>query len=415
MNTLTRLTAVVLGLAAAVAVVPPAAASTPPAPTPGLSLATPPLADSGEGIRAVRARVNENAIELTWEATTPSTVLQVSAQAPWTVDGRWSLGAAQPVVAAGSLLTTPGQISLDGQSWYRFTRAVTGLPAGATRHVLLTVPTSPGEIPVQVTGPITTWTVIKEPAVATDTRITSSWLASYPSLRVSFGRQGKAASTDQVLTGVKVAGGSAPRWRFTRTWTGLTPKTAYWTEARAPYSSMLTTAVARMGVTTKTKWVTATVTRIVVHNDADAGLRGKGEMFFHLRVNKTLDLNEQGHWSQRSPWFSAGNGAVLTDFGRGLVFGRAVTGSTALIMVQGVEDDTLPTTRKACHLELFAGNRRATVEDKSLCYNAAYASALVNVPTHAFTGTHVQTATAIIERGSTLRFTATLRIETRYI
>jgi hypothetical protein len=84
-------------------------------------------------------------------------------------------------------------------------------------------------------------------------------------------------------------------------------------------------------------------------------------------------------------------------------------------MVQGVEDDTLPTTRKACHLELFAGNRRATVEDKSLCYNAAYASALVTVPTHAFTGTHVQTTTAIIERGSTLRFTATLRIETRYI
>jgi hypothetical protein len=415
MNTLTRLTAVVLGLAAAVAVVPPASATTPPAPTPGLSLATPPLADSGEGIRAVRARVNENAIELTWEATSPSTVLQLSAQAPWKVDGRWSLGAAQPVVAAGSLLATPGQISLDGQSWYRFTRIVTGLPAGTTRHVLLTVPTSPGEIPVQVTGPITTWTVGKEPAVATDTRITSSWLASYPSLRVSFGRQGQAASTDQILTGVKVAGGSAPRWRFSRTWTGLTPTTAYWTEARPSYAGMLPTAVARMIVTTKTKWVTATVTRIVVDNDADAGLRGKGELFFHLRVNKTLDLNEQGHWSQRSPWFSAGNGAALTDFGRGLVFGRAVTGAKALIMVQGVEDDTLPTTRKACHLELFAGNRRATVEDRSLCYNAAYASALVTVPTHAFTGTHVQTTTAIIERGSTLRFTATLRIETRYI
>jgi hypothetical protein len=415
MRTLTRLTAVVLVLAAAVAVVPPAAATTPPAPTPGPSLQAPPLAESGEGIRQVRARVNENAIELTWDATLPTTVLQLSAQAPWKVDGRWSLGAAQPVAAVGSLLSTPGQISLDGQSWYRFTRIITGLPSGATRHVLLSLPTAPGEVPVQVTGPVTTWFVAKEPAVATDTRIAASWVASYPSLRVSFGRQGQTAATDQVLTGVKVSAGSAPRWRFTRTWTGLTPKTAYWAEARPSYAAMLPTGAARMIVTTRTKLVTATVTRIVVDNDADAGLRGRGEMFFHLRVNKTLDLDEQGYWSQRSPWFKAGNGDVLTDFHRGLVFGREITGSKALVMVQGVEDDTLPTTRKACHLELFGGNQRATVQDRSLCFNAAYASAQVSVPTHAFTGTHVQTATAIIERGSTLRFTVTLRVETRYV
>jgi hypothetical protein len=83
------------------------------------------------------------------------------------------------------------------------------------------------------------------------------------------------------------------------------------------------------------------------------------------------------------------------------------------LFVQGVEDDTLPTTRKACHLnEFFGGKNAARQDSKSMCHDASFAWGIALLPTKKYSGKHEQVITARVGKSPALRFEAKIRVVT---
>jgi hypothetical protein len=140
----------------------------------------------------------------------------------------------------------------------------------------------------------------------------------------------------------------------------------------------------------------------------------RGEPSFYLRINKTLDPSEQTQWSGKSDTMSIKSGHTATKFGRNLYQGRDNPASKLLLLVQGVEDDTLPTTKKACHLDDYFGHTsHAQQASKAMCYDASFAEGIVNLPTGRYTGTHTRCAPAGLPLAG-VAFTAEVVVETSY-
>ena len=107
------------------------------------------------------------------------------------------------------------------------------------------------------------------------------------------------------------------------------------------------------------------------------------------------------------------SGETTSRLGRNLFTGLEPQSNAVHLFVQGVEDDTLPTTRKACHLnEFFGGTNAARQDSKARCHDASFASGIALLPTTKYVGKHEQVITARVGRSPALRFEAKIRVVT---
>ena len=386
-------------------------------PTPS-DITTPSPVDSGHFVADAKIVTGDTRSHLAFRASKKTVSMAHSTSAPKKVHGRWSMGAAQPVVLQGTA-GAPGGVTIDPSIGnYSFDQWLMGLTPGTRYYLLVTVPTSPTSLPVQKLLTYDTTLLANGKTDKTDVWAKHHFVSNRKQVQFRWGTTDVAAQTNpaQTLTGKRIsANGSPAKYEFSRELTGLKPATKYYTRLDTAASSSELADNQGGNFYTKTRHVTATVKSIHVIDDADGFGRGAGDLSFYLRINKTLDPSEQTQWSGKSDTMSIKSGHTATKFGRNLYQGKDNPASKLLLLVQGVEDDTLPTTKKACHLnDYFGHTSHAQQASKSMCYDASFAEGIVNLPTGRYTGTHTQIAHLQVYRSPALRFTAEVVVETSY-
>ena len=388
---------------------------TPPPPGPDGLADAPPVA-SGHWLTEVQALTDDKKMTIGFRASMPNVTMQFATSAPKLIDGRWSMGAAQPVSLKGTNLNPGAIVTPGGKGNYEFTKTIEGLTPGTKYHVLVTAPVGQGYLPVQKVASFASELLVNEGTTRGDVWAEHVFFSSRSAVQFSIGRTHEQAMAKSFTTvhGTKVSSpGQADRYRFTRLIENLTPNTKYHTVLRVPKSGNRLGDLQAGNFITKKRHVMATVESIKVIDDADKGLRGAGDLRFYLRAQKDNDPQAKLQWSKGSDDVKMSSGETSNRLGRNLFVGMEPTSDTLHLFVQGVEDDTLPTTRKACHLNEFFGHKNAARQDsKSMCHDASFAWGVALLPTTKYSGKHEQVITARVGKSPALRFEAKIRVVT---
>jgi len=384
-------------------------------PTPK-DISLPGKVDSGHFLAAAKLVKGDSSAHLTFRASKKAVTLQQSTKAPKKVNGRWSMGAAQPAVLQGKAVSPGGLAQNATIGNYKFDKWSTGLKAGTHYYLLLTVATPSNALPVQKLISYDTTQLTNISTDRTDVWSRHNFVSNRKHVQFRWGTNlgHVPASKAITLTGVRISAESQPaKYKFSRELTGLKPATKYFTQIDTGATSTEFADSAGGNFYTKTRHVLATVKSIHVIDDADGAFRGAGDLAFYLRINKSFDPSEATQWSGKSDNMSIKSGKTATKFGRNLYQGKVNPANKLMLLVQGVEDDTLPTTKKACHLNTYFGNKTSAQQaSKSMCYDASYAQGFVNLPTKKYTGTHTQVANLAVYRSPALRFTVEVTVQT---
>lgn len=397
-----------------------AAADTPPA-TPNLSLADAPAKVSGKKFGTSSQSWTHDSFTTKFQANVDTVILQVGTSAPTKgADGRYSMGAAQPVVLQAKP-ATPG--SLLGPGGMRsFSRTVTGLVPGRTYHYLLTIPTGAGYQPVQMVASVQTFrhqghTVTRGSdwiEVSFEGHQSKAWVSLGTSSTVDGTGRGLSGGKTVQVSGTDLSSGPDSRYRFTHRFTDLGVDRTYQL-LTAVKSGVFDYDRNLQKVSTKPRTVTVAVERIDVQDDADAGFRGKGELLFQARG--TTAPRKSGAWGNAYGETSIGSGQSRTIAAPSRPRHTFTTSADKVtVQVEGREADAVTkSTRKFCE-SVYAqpGQNHAArwinEEDTgSGCYQFSHAEALVDLPSISKAGgTTVRTIK--VGRSPDLRFTAHVRI-----
>lgn len=441
------LTAVVLPLGAA-----PALAQTPPAPTPSLdkiapappkpidkitpapaeptppktvdTIAPAPLKDSGKKFGTSSQSWTQTSFTQVFRANVDTVIMQVS-DSPATKDssGRYTMGAAQPVVVSAP--QNGGGGLKDPNAMRTFTKTVEGLEPGRVYHYLFTIPTGAGFKPVQMIGSVSTLLHGQHSISKGHSWVDVSFVSSQPAAWVSLGKSATPAGNHLtganaiMLHGEKISDGDVPRFRYMHRFNSLTPGTAY----------NVLTAVAGNGTQewdqellpapTGQRQVTVSVEKIVVHDDADRGLRGKGELLFQARG--TTAPTKSGSWSNGYGETSIGSGETRTISAAAQPRHQFTTTANQIaLQVEGRENDAVTKKNQqwcASHYSQPGTNHTARwvnqEESGAGCYQFSYGENAVELPTSHHAGTWTAYREVKVARSPDLRFTATVRIEVK--
>lgn len=397
-----------------------AAADTPPAHQ-NLSLSDAPAPASGKAFGTSRQSWTHDSFTTEFQANVDTVILQVGTSAPTKgAGGRYSMGAAQPVVlqakpaAPGSLLG-PGAMR-------SFSKTVTGLAPGRTYHYLLTIPTGAGFQPVQMVASVQTIRHQGHTITRGSDWIEVSFEGHQPNAWVSLGTSATVDDTGRGLSGgktVKVSGtdlsqGPDSRYRYSYRFSKLAVDHPYQLLTSVE-SSLFEYDRKLQKISTKPRTVTVAVERIDVHDDADTGLRGKGELLFQARG--TTAPAKVGTWSNAYGETSIGSGQSRNIPAAGQPRHTVTTSAdTIAVQVEGREADAVTkSTRKFCESaynqpdEKHGARWLNTGESGAECYQFSFAETMVDLPaTIAGGGTTVRTIK--VSRSPDLRFTAHVRI-----
>jgi len=376
------------------------------------------LADSGKWVTPIASERADTQSTIKFRSSNKTVILQMGTSAPVMVDNKWSMGAAQPVVLQGKSLETGGGLAAaPGAGKFAFEKNVQGLKPGTRYYALITVPTGNGYFPVQASTAVTTTLLANDHTETGDVWADHYFYASRAKVdfRIGSSNNNAANKSATTLTGTKVStGNQPPKYRFVRSLSGLKPSTQYFTKLSFPASGNQLADEQYGNFWTKERNVSVTVSSIHVSDDADGAFRGAGDLAFYIRSLGSNDPQSNAQWSAKSDNVSMKSGSTKTGFGRNLTQSKSFKSSnTAWIFVQGVEDDTLPTTRKACHLNDYFGNKSEAQQfSKSLCHDSSYAVGSATLPTKKYTGTHRQTVKIQVFRSPALIFDVEVLVET---
>jgi hypothetical protein len=356
--------------------------------------------------------------EVKFDATLKNAVLQVSTQAPsQNKQGVYSMGAAQPVYLIGTAAGTPdiNDLALPGQK-YAFGKRIEGLQQGTTYHVLITLPVGPGFKPVQVTGSVRTEMHGAHTITRRLTALDLDFAASGGSATVSVSTSPKVVGSTlkgavPVVVKGKPQGGA---YRFTHSFTNLKPGTKYYILAVVGSQK----ATQRLTETsTKTRQIDVVVEKIKIIDDADNGLRGKGELLFQVRG--TTSPTKSGLWGTHYGETAIGSGDTvgLASSAKAPRHTFTTDQSTFTVQVEGRESDWVgKSARKRCEGYYRQPHEKHTArwlnsaDSGAKCYQFSYAQALFDLAKGA-----TQTKTFKVDRTPELRFEVTVRMTAKTV
>ncbi|MCU0277549.1 MAG: hypothetical protein MUE31_01510 [Candidatus Nanopelagicales bacterium] len=402
--------------AAVLASTPGVALADTPAPVPSNGpgqISDTPLKTSSHTITGTNGKWGLDWFDLNFDATLKSAVLQVSKKAPTqNKQGVYSMGATQPIALTGKGAGNPDPSSLvlSGQK-YAFAQRVEGLEQGTTYHFLITLPVGPGFKPVQVVGSVRT----EHHGVHTITRRTTGldldFTASGGSATVSVSKSSQIVgsklkgSTAVVIKGTK----QGDSHRFTHSFQNLTPGTKYYVLAmvNGPQTTQRLTETS-----TKSQQVEVTVEKIKVIDDADNGLRGKGDLLFQIRG--TTAPTKSGVWGSHYGETKIGSGQTvnLKESPSAPRHTFTTKGSSFTVQVEGRESDWVGKSgREFCEENYYQPNQKHSARwlnkaDSGVnCYQFSYAETAFDLKQG-----NVQTRTFTVARSPELRFEVTVKM-----
>jgi hypothetical protein len=402
--------------AAVLASTPGVALADTPAPVPSNGpgqISDTPLKTSSHTITGTNGKWGLDWFDLNFDATLKSAVLQVSKKAPTqNKQGVYSMGATQPIALTGKGAGNPDPSSLvlSGQK-YAFAQRVEGLEQGTTYHFLITLPVGPGFKPVQVVGSVRT----EHHGVHTITRRTTGldldFTASGGSATVSVSKSSQIVgsklkgSTAVVIKGTKQGDSN----RFTHSFQNLTPGTKYYVLAmvNGPQTTQRLTETS-----TKSQQVEVTVEKIRVIDDADNGLRGKGDLLFQIRG--TTAPTKSGVWGSHYGETKIGSGQTvnLKESPSAPRHTFTTKGSSFTVQVEGRESDWVGKSgREFCEENYYQPNQKHSARwlnkaDSGVnCYQFSYAETAFDLKQG-----NVQTRTFTVARSPELRFEVTVKM-----
>jgi len=196
-------------------------------------------------------------------------------------------------------------------------------------------------------------------------------------------------------------------YRFTLPIDGLTPSsyayvlfTVNGTAQQKPNQDMTT-------IKTKTRHVRMTPVKIHVSDDADHGLRGKGEISFGFRVAPDAGSLAPSIWGSSTSEVKLSSGADWTvPLGHGDTVNTKK--STVYVQIQGRENDD-DGAFDYCAVE---GGTVSPLQQSDNCYDESYAEALVQLPVGRYAGMHSQMAKAVVSRSPNLVFQVDVKVDT---
>jgi len=368
-----------------------------------------PLKTSNHAITGTSADWGLDWFTLNFDATLKHAVLQVSKQAPTqNKAGVYSMGATQPVALTGTGAGTPDidSLALPGQK-YAFAQRVEGLEEGTTYHFLINLPVGAGFKPVQVVGSVRT----EHHGVPTITRRTDGLDLDFTA---SGGSATVSVSTSPQIVGSKLKGSTAvvvkgvPQGdsnRFSHTFSNLTPGTKYYvlTVANGNHSTQRLTQTS-----TKSLQVSVSVDKIRVIDDADNGLRGRGELLFQVRGTSAPTKSSfwGGHYGERK--IGSGSTVALTDNAPRHVFTTKEKSFT--VQVEGREADWITkSSRDFCDENYNQPDQKHQArwlnesDSGAGCYQFSYAETTFDLAQG-----YAQKRTFMVARSPELRFEVTV-------
>lgn len=404
-------------LTAAVLVATPGVAlADTPAPSPNngpTQVADAPLKTSNHAITGVNGKWGLDWFDLNFDATLKTAVLQISQQAPTkNAQGVYSMGASQPIALTGTGAGNPDphSLALPGQK-YAFTQRAEGLKQGTTYHFLITLPVGAGFTPVQVVGSVRT----EHHSVHTITRRTHSldldFTASAGSATVSISKSSQFVGSKLKDSKAVVIKGTPDggKTRFGHTFTNLTPGTKYYVLAvvNGNQSTQRLTETS-----TKAQQIAVTVEKIKVIDDADKGLRGKGDLLFQARG--TTSPAKSGAWGTAFGETTIGSGDSVDLKGSAKAPKHTFTTkkSSFTVQVEGRESDWVgKSAREFCESAYRQPGENHTArwlnsgDSGAECYQFSHAEAAFDLTEGA-----TQTRTFSVARSPELRFEVTVRM-----
>ncbi len=409
---------IIPGLIAAAVLVstPGVALADTPAPVPSKGpgqMADTPLKTSSHTITGTSVEWGLDWFDLKFDATLKNAVLQISKKAPTqNKQGVYSMGAAQPVALTGKGAGNqdPNSLVMPGQK-YAFGQRVEGLEQGTTYHLLINLPVGAGFTPVQVVGSVRT----EHHGVHTITRRTTGldldFTASGGSATVSVSKSSQIVGSKlQGSTAVVVKGTKqGDKNRFTHSFGNLTPGTKYYVLAvvnGAQTTQRLTET------STKSQQVEVTVEKIKVLDDADNGLRGKGELLFQVRG--TTAPTKSSSWGSHYGETKIGSGQTVNLKESPMAPRHTFTtkGSSFTVQVEGQEADWVgKSARYLCEETYNQPDQKHTARwlnkaDSGVnCYQFSHAETSFDLKQG-----NVQTKTFQVARSPELRFEVTVKM-----
>jgi hypothetical protein len=376
-------------------------------------MADAPLKASNHTISGTNGKWGLDWFDLRFDATLKHAVLQVSKAAPkQDKQGVYSMGAAQPVALTGKGAGTPDpdSLALPGQK-FAFSQRVEGLDQGTTYHFLVNLPVGAGFKPVQVVGSVRT----EQHSVHTITRRTDGlgldFTASAGSAMVSVSKSSQIVGSKLKDSKAVLIKGTPQdgKNRFTHTFGNLTPGTQYYVLAVANGSQ---TTQRLTQTSTKTQRVEVTVERIKVIDDADNGLRGKGELLFQVRgTNSPTKASVWGgHYGETK--IGSGDAVGLVGSPKAPQHVFTTKDSSFSVQVEGRESDAVTkSAREFCERHYAQPNQKHTAR----WLNEADSGADCYQFSHAQTGFdlkqgNAQTKTFSVARSPELRFEVTVKM-----
>lgn len=219
----------------------------------------------------------------------------------------------------------------------------------------------------------------------------------------------------QYLTGKAVAGNidqltTDQAYEFQASRDGLKPATQYFVLLNIPGAVGQKANYAAYSFNTKTRYVRMTPLSIHVSDDADHGLRGKGEISFGFRIAPEAGPMTASWWDMWMKESKIDSGDTIDVSKRGYGITTSTRLDHAWYQVQGREND-VDATDWDCAIE---GDARGPVQKSDHCYDQAYAEAQVSLPTGRFQGAKSKVITAEVHRSPALVFQVKVLVESWY-
>lgn len=219
----------------------------------------------------------------------------------------------------------------------------------------------------------------------------------------------------------KLTGGKTT-YQFSKTITGLTERTGYYSVATLPLGPgykpvgqawLTKTTVKHTALTTpRVRKVRMSVDAVKVVKDGDTGIRGKGEVRFGVRLAPDANpavASDWGSWSHNWDDYTKASNGDTVKFRSPLVHEITTTKSSAFVEVQGYENDV--DAFDNCAIQ---GGPDTAKQYSDKCFDAAVAQGSLKLKTksHGMTTQYVE---ARVYRGPALQFTAVVKVQSWFI